>query len=166
MYEIFIRPKTLFAVLGRIRKVIPFRIIAQRFDKDGGILGFEEIEEGGDGFTYPSENPPSLLYVSAEAIPKAPDDWAFLDREETRLIEIEGGKPVGKALGMATLRKFAKKSEVGTLFKKLTQALNEISDPGVLLDGHPYPKIRVERGMTGFRLYLDAESKVAEAVRS
>jgi hypothetical protein len=88
----------------------------------------------------------AALYLSPLR-PKNSSDWEFLDRCESKLIEITEFDPTGKNIVLCSLRLFAKKSLIEPSFNLLVKPLLSHATKGIMINQTAYPKD-----------YLDAES--------
>jgi hypothetical protein len=163
MYEIFIRTQSLFETLREALEGTTCKVVFQRFEGPWGDAGFRVADLRKTPWKDYNEGGYSVIYVSKGKAPAKPTDWAFLDKEAARLIEIAGGRTEKKALEMSVLRPMAKKSEMEALFKKLTRLLDKASTKGARLNGQPYPKIRIETGAEDLELYEDLKTKTIRA---
>lgn len=148
MYDVFARGTTLFRALAAAPQAgEEAQLVLHRFEGPQGAsaLHVADLNEGtADRYHVGGYG---AAYLTFSSLPTSESDWAFLDREAPFLIELTGGRTRGDRMEIARIRKVAKSSKVAGALRRITTQLDAQCTRGVLLSGHPYPNIRVERGL-------------------
>lgn len=122
-----------------------FNIVAHIIESKTTEAGLFVLEKSSESVMKAIKNC-TALYLSPLK-PKNSLDWEFLDRCESKLIEITEFDPTGDNILLCGLRLFAKKSLIEPSFNLLVKPLLSHATKGIMINQTAYPKD-----------YLDTES--------
>ena len=165
MYDVFARPRTLFRALAAAAGAEPARLVLHRFEGAHGpsALHVVDVDERA-AHRYDAEGY-AAAYLVFSSPPQSETDWAFLAREESSIIELTGGHTREGRLEIARIRALAKSSAVAGVLRRITAQLDPQCTRGVLLAGRPYPKVRVEKGLSAeMSLWWDLDDDRMQAL--
>lgn len=163
--EAFLPTRSLFVILEEVVGQHGGRLVFQRFEsatRPAGFWVFDPLAEAADAYL---EGGYRVIYISLGPTPLGPQDWAFLERAEAHLIELEGGRQQDRDLELVVARTLAKRSRAEKLFRGLRDAMRLRCDEGVQLNGQPYPNILHARELAGkdVNLWLDLDTRTISA---
>lgn len=165
--ELFLPVERLFAAICAVAEERGARLVLQRFasEADPSEYGFFALSPGEDVAEAYQRAEGAVLYLSLGGVPRAPRDWAFLEREAAQLLELSGGRSRGFDLGQAILRCVAKSSQARPLFTAMKARLTQSCARGVTIGGQRYPRIYYDPALSRspWRLWVDLETRTMEA---
>jgi len=163
--EVFVPTRSLFVVLGEVVGQHGGRLVFQRFESATCRAGFAVFDPVAGSAEAYLEGDYRVIYITLGPTPLGSEDWAFLERAEADLIELQGGRQRGRDLELVVARTLAKKSRAEKLFRALRDAIRLRCRQGVQLNGEPYPNILHTRELAGqdVNLWIDLDARTISA---
>jgi hypothetical protein len=152
----FMRPESLFALVGDLATQYQMIVTFRRFESPRGPAGFRVVAAGDELARIYHDGGYSEFLLSVSAKPRHEQDWEFPSSVAEQILEFTGGRVAGKEVEECVARPLAKQTEVSRQFEALRRRLDAVCDRGVVepKTDTRYAKVYWERELSGLGFVL------------